>query len=58
MWVLQPFEGEMASKRKVAKILKAAEATPFDLETYGAQHLFRMTSGCSVANLKSIGLNL
>ena len=44
MCVLELFEGEMASKRKVAKIGKAAEATPFDVETYGAQRWISMAS--------------
>ena len=58
MWAEHPLEGEMASKQKGAKLDKAAESTPFDLETCGAQLLISMVSRWSVANLKLIGQNL
>ena len=58
MWAEDQLEGEMASNQKGAKLNRAAEATPFDLETCGAQHKISMASRWALGNLKSIGQKL
>ena len=58
MWAWQLLKVEMASKEKGEKLSEAITATPFDVETCGAQAYISMASRWSVANLKWIGQNL
>ena len=55
MWAWQLLKVEMASKEKGEKLSEAITATPFDVETCGAQAYISMASRWSVANLKLIG---